>query len=274
MELCNLLIILILLFSFISLICFKCSESFSTGSKRQSDQSQSGSTVPSDQSQSGSNDFIQIAHAGGKFNNELYTNSMEAIKFNYSEGFIYFEVDLFYKDGKVLLVHDEGRLKSNKYKILEFKDLIPFVKKNPSYFLLDIKNEYKLVIENINKEITKQQVNPKYFIPQVYCIEDLKTLDLNINKTVVIANWKKNPTFDQVKEMVEYCKTNNINIFGTSIWSKNTKYYDKTKRFYKYYKKLGIPILIHGTKEEYGLTPKEAKLKGYGIFNKTDYLKD
>jgi glycerophosphoryl diester phosphodiesterase len=244
MELSNLLIIMILLFAFISLICFKCSEGFES--------------------------FIQIAHAGGKFNNDLYTNSMEAIQFNYEKGFRYFEVDLYYKDGKVLLLHDEGKLKTNKYKILEFKDLIPFVKKNPSYFLLDIKNEFKLVLETVNKEIIKQQVDPKYFISQVYCIEDIKELYSKLNKTVVIANWKKNPTFDQVKEMVDYCKANNINIFGTSIWSKNTKYYDKAKRFYKYYKKLGIPILIHGdikSKEQL----EQAKNDGYGVFNQTDY---
>lgn len=48
-----------------------------------------------------------VAHAGGGFEGRTYTNSREALEFNYQRGFRLFEVDLEWtSDGHIVLVHD------------------------------------------------------------------------------------------------------------------------------------------------------------------------
>lgn len=51
--------------------------------------------------------FRFIAHAGGKINNELYTNSKEALDLSYKKGFRLFELDIIKtEDGKYVAAHD------------------------------------------------------------------------------------------------------------------------------------------------------------------------
>ena len=47
-----------------------------------------------------------IAHAGGGINNTIYTNSREALDYNYSKGFRFFELDFDWtEDGELVLIH-------------------------------------------------------------------------------------------------------------------------------------------------------------------------
>ena len=57
-----------------------------------------------------------IAHAGGEINNDIYTNSIEALDLNYSRGFRFFELDILKtNDNQLVAVHDwkEWAEKSN-----------------------------------------------------------------------------------------------------------------------------------------------------------------
>lgn len=48
-----------------------------------------------------------IAHAGGEINNDIYTNSLEALDLNYSRGFRFFELDILKtNDNQLVAVHD------------------------------------------------------------------------------------------------------------------------------------------------------------------------
>jgi len=50
---------------------------------------------------------LLIAHAGGRFQNMDYTNSLDALNFNYGKGFRFFELDfLFTRDENLVLFHD------------------------------------------------------------------------------------------------------------------------------------------------------------------------
>lgn len=219
--------------------------------------------------------FIQIAHAGGLYKNELYTNSMESITHNYSEGFRYFEIDIFNKDSELLIVHDLDI--KNKYKIPNILDIVNFtINKPDAEFILDIKNRYSETLKIINDIILKNNGNFKNFIPQVYCLSDLKdVIDSGKYQKVLIANWKLSPDFKELEEILNVSKNNNIAIFGTSIWSKyeeNYENYEKSIKYYDFYKKNNIPILIHG-----GIQSKEAikyaKDNKFGIFSQSKYVK-
>lgn len=50
---------------------------------------------------------VSIAHAGGQIHGRYYTNSLNALDFNYQRGFRYFELDFEWtSDDKLVLVHD------------------------------------------------------------------------------------------------------------------------------------------------------------------------
>lgn len=52
-------------------------------------------------------DLRRVAHAGGQYQGVTYTNSYEALDFNYENGFTYFELDFsFTQDGKLVCIHD------------------------------------------------------------------------------------------------------------------------------------------------------------------------
>ncbi len=48
-----------------------------------------------------------LAHAGGEINGQRYTNSLEALNLNYSNGFRIFEIDIITTtDGHLVCAHD------------------------------------------------------------------------------------------------------------------------------------------------------------------------
>ena len=50
---------------------------------------------------------LMIAHAGGGINDMRYSNSLEALEYNYSNGFRYFEIDFSWTiDGQLVCLHD------------------------------------------------------------------------------------------------------------------------------------------------------------------------
>jgi glycerophosphoryl diester phosphodiesterase len=53
---------------------------------------------------------LMIAHAGGGFNGQNYSNSLEALELNYNKGFRYFEIDFSWtSDQQLVCLHDWGK---------------------------------------------------------------------------------------------------------------------------------------------------------------------
>ena len=76
---------------------------------------------------------LRVAHAGGGYKRKTYTNTIEALNKNISNGFTYFELDfLFTTDDRLVCLHDWGQTFKNIFDIknprqvsyLEFEDLI------------------------------------------------------------------------------------------------------------------------------------------------------
>lgn len=53
---------------------------------------------------------LMIAHAGGGINSQNYSNSLEALEYNYQQGFRYFEIDFSWtSDAQLVCLHDWGK---------------------------------------------------------------------------------------------------------------------------------------------------------------------
>lgn len=209
-------------------------------------------------------EFIQIAHAGGLYRGQLYTNSLEAIDYNRNMGFNYFEIDILYIDNDIRVSHDEQK----KGPYPQFSEIVEYVKKNRIYIILDIKNEYSRVLSRIGDGLDGCW---KYFIPQVYCMLDMIEVGKYKFDKVLIANWKFSPSFGELEEMIGYARSKKIRIVGTSLWSNfKMNKNDKWIKYYEFYEKKKIPIFIHGS-----INNKEvveyAKMKKYNIFSQTSF---
>ena len=120
----------------------------------------------------------RVAHAGGGFNEKIYTNSIDALEVNKND-FLFFELDLFVTgDNKVVCEHDyneylktlkifEKYLNQNKlFKQCTYISLRKWLNDNPNKIIItDFKNKN---IEGLNF-ITKNFKNyENQFIPQIY----------------------------------------------------------------------------------------------------------
>lgn len=120
----------------------------------------------------------RVAHAGGGFNEKIYTNSIDALEVNKND-FLFFELDLFVTgDNKVVCEHDyneylktlkifEKYLNQNKlFEQCTYISLRKWLNDNPNKIIItDFKNKN---IEGLNF-ITKNFKNyENQFIPQIY----------------------------------------------------------------------------------------------------------
>ena len=79
---------------------------------------------------------LRIAHAGGGINGKTYTNSLEALDYNLTKGFSYFELDFsFTKDRQLVCIHD---WKQNFNRVFGF---LPEEKPTLEAFKLLVKNK-------------------------------------------------------------------------------------------------------------------------------------
>jgi glycerophosphoryl diester phosphodiesterase len=137
-----------------------------------------------------------IAHAGGGLENHTYTNSLEALDFNYGKGFRFFEVDFSWtSDRELVAIHDwQGDLKRRfhlpeKHRIptrKEFLNLEPTNgltqlslagvlewarEKGDAFIVTDIKKKNSRALEEIFRE---KPEFVQYLIPQVYSYAEYK----------------------------------------------------------------------------------------------------
>lgn len=139
-----------------------------------------------------------IAHAGGGLENHTYTNSLEALDFNYRKGFRFFEVDFSWtSDGELVAIHDwqgdfmrrfhfpkERRIPNRD----EFLDLEPTNgltqltlagvlewarEKGDVFIVTDIKEKNSQALEKIFRE---KREFVQYLIPQVYSYGEYKNV--------------------------------------------------------------------------------------------------
>lgn len=113
-----------------------------------------------------------IAHAGGKIDNKVYTNSLEALDFNYSRGFRLFELDIIRtKDNYFVAAHDWQHWAN----ITEWKGELPVTKNQflskkifNKYTPLDMDSVNKWFDEHKDAILVTDKVNSPYEFSELF----------------------------------------------------------------------------------------------------------
>jgi phosphoglycerol transferase len=136
----------------------------------------------------------RVAHAGGQFEGNLYTNSINALNHNIKQGFAYFELDFsFTSDGQLVCMHDwqdsfeklfdfkskarptleEFEYFTNKksqFRICTLDNLISWLQRNPTAFIItDAKEDNLRALKIISEKVPDYK---KRIIPQIYDPEE------------------------------------------------------------------------------------------------------
>lgn len=131
----------------------------------------------------------RVAHAGGEFNSQTYTNSIDALNYN-KENYNFFELDLLLtSDNSVICLHDWDSsfrrtfnketktpisleefnllVKNNKkYKNCTMDSLIKWLDENPSKTIItDVKDDNEKILKYIAANYSDYS---NRFIPQIY----------------------------------------------------------------------------------------------------------
>lgn len=131
-----------------------------------------------------------IAHAGGAINHHTYTNSLEALNFNYKKGFRFFEIDFSWtSDGELVAIHDWHESFNQSFYITEdteipteaeflkletktglsqlsLGDVLKWAdKKGDAFIVTDIKDDNINALRKISIDFKKFK---NFIIPQVY----------------------------------------------------------------------------------------------------------
>jgi glycerophosphoryl diester phosphodiesterase len=170
---------------------------------------------------------LMIAHAGGGFNGQNYSNSLEALELNYSKGYRYFEIDFSWtSDQQLVCLHDWDKRfkKAFGFKIKVplslsgFEDLLKKTKgihpctldtlaswllQHPDVKIItDVKYHN---IQAIKKILLTHPHLAKHFIPQFYQPEEYQILkDLGFNQLIWILyqfEGKLSSVVNHVKDM-------------------------------------------------------------------------
>ena len=193
-----------------------------------------------------------IAHAGGEIKNFKYSNSLEALNYNYQNGFKFFELDLREtSDKKIVAVHKwKHWKKDNDYKKNTIPSYKEFMKKkiNKQFSPLDMKtinnwfsdhNDAILVTDKINdpKLLIENFKFPERLIMELFderSIEDALSLKFtNILISSDVIDKKYNFDLNRIK----YYKKNGV--FGLAA-SRHTIF--KHPNYFKYAKKNGLKV--------------------------------
>ena len=191
-----------------------------------------------------------VAHAGGGFEGSTYTNSLDAMEYNYGKGIRVFEVDMiFSSDCKLVCRHDWGvgaynrfkqlynrmepimsaeRFKNTlimgKYKSMTATDLVMFIKKHPDcYIVTDFKHGNSFVYRSSVRALVKeiQKVDPLLvdrIIWQIYSKENLADLKkvYKVNTDHIIFCLYMKPLKYTGEEILSWMLMNDIRVLGLS----------------------------------------------------------
>ncbi|MCD4705775.1 amidohydrolase [bacterium] len=221
-----------------------------------------------------------IAHAGGEYEKLDYTNSLEALNYNYEKGYKMFEVDIsLTSDNELVLIHDwnntfkkyfsEDKIPSREeflnlkmnYDLtqIDFDTLVEWLKnKNNIYIITDVK-----VINNfeILKKISIKHPNIiSQIIPQIYNFQEYDKISKLGYKNIIFTLYRYN---NNDKKILNFAKEKNILAITMPINRAKTKLPKKLLE-------LGVPTFAHTINSK----KQEEKLKNnycvFGIY--TDSL--
>ncbi len=139
------------------------------------------------------NELFRVAHAGGSYQKETYTNSIDALNYN-KDKYKLFEIDLISTiDGSVVCLHDWNNnfykafnrstklpltlsefqflvKRNKKYKNCTFQTLVDWLDANPDKIIItDVKDDNIKILSYISSHY---QNFSKRFIPQIYQPEE------------------------------------------------------------------------------------------------------
>ncbi len=179
-------------------------------------------------------DFSLIAHAGGGYKGKTYTNSLEALDFNYEKGFRLFEIDFIWTSDKQLVcLHDwdrtpkwllnyteENPLSLNQFNQLKnqelslkpcnLKRLNDWLHSHPEAFIVtDVKQNNIAALNQI-----KQQINNSVYkmIPQIYQPEEYEPTKALGYRNIIWTLYAYKGDNDQVIE-----ETAHMNLFAVTM---------------------------------------------------------
>lgn len=185
--------------------------------------------------------ILFIGHAGGGYKKSTYTNSVDALNQNYSEGLRFFEIDFSRtKDGKIVCLHDwrGGYLTYEEFKQQQYSQSNFLMKFNncdidslgefmashsDAHLILDTKideeKEHKEEAVSFFREITrvlteKYKVGMDRIVPQAYSLEQTKQYKADGYPHVIFTVYKvKGP-----KVYDEACRMNGVAITAPVNW--------------------------------------------------------
>jgi len=168
---------------------------------------------------------LRVAHAGGGINGKTYTNSLEALDQNISNGFLYFELDFsFTKDGRLVCIHDWRKsfkrafgfwtkekptletfesLVKNKSEFTEctLASLAHWMKENPSAFIItDVKEDNLKGLKRIAEAIPEFE---RRIIPQIYDPRNYNTVKKMGYKQIIWTLYRYDGSNDDVLDWVD-----------------------------------------------------------------------
>ncbi len=173
-----------------------------------------------------------IAHAGGKINGQVLTNSKEAIENSYRKGHSLIELDMQWStDGELVLLHDWGNFsrfinspKIKRYSAEEFKsfkmngNLTPMTLDELVDWLDNNLDVYIVTDIKINNLGALRLIKDKYpeiqnrFIPQIYDFGQYDAVDKMGYKNIIMTMYDSNYNDRQILDFVE-----NNNVFAITM---------------------------------------------------------
>ncbi|MBI4845942.1 MAG: amidohydrolase [Candidatus Omnitrophica bacterium] len=216
-----------------------------------------------------------IAHAGGSINTVAYSNSQEALDYNYEKGFRFIELDFEWtSDGKLVLLHDwatvlkmlfnepAGRRSLEEFKNFKMKEglrqltleqFIDWLKRNKDVFVItDIKTNNITALERIKGQFPIMVEN---FIPQVYDFEEYFLARKLGYRHIILTLYRSN-YLDE--EIVNFAKKNYLAAVTMPIKRGLTN-------LPRMLKEINVPAYVHTVNDEELL--KELKENGvFGIY--------
>ena len=199
----------------------------------------------------------RIAHAGGGISNDTYTNSLEALNFNYGKGFRFFEIDFNWtSDGKIVCVHDWDNVfvkylgfplpdipdkqrfiylikNFSKYHMLTLEELVDWLIKHPDAIIVtDVKHKNLKALKIIS-DVLGPNVNR--VIPQIYFPNEYQSTRKMGYKNIIWTLYRYSRFDSEVINAVE-----EMDLFAV------TMPLDRVKRWLgKKLKKSGVPSYTH-----------------------------
>jgi len=224
---------------------------------------------------------VYIAHAGGAINNEIYTNSLEALNSNYEKGHRFFEIDFSWtSDGELVAIHDWEETFQTMFDVpgdipvptksefillktktgltqLSLEDILKWAeKKGDAFIVTDIKDENIKALRKIRLDHKNQS---QFVIPQVYSYKEYEEAKKHGYANIILTLYKMKIDPDKV---VNFSKRNSPFAI-TMHWEVAL-----SGLAYQLHKN-GITVYTH-TVNDSNIFPSLRKMGVFGIY--TDFL--